>query len=1232
MKRLLAFFIGASILTWPFNSVLAQTQSQNYIHSWTVQVPNILNSSNLTINSTSDTALQTILYFDGLGRPIQTVQKSITPTGADLIKPYKYNNVGLDALNYEPYPASPSTGEYRSDFESEQPDFYSDLFGDSYGLSPTEYEESPLHRVFKQGSPGSDWQLNSNNHPTQYEYLTNSTSDPTLNVTLWQLDGNTCNSNGNYSDKELFVIKTIDENGSITYEFKDKNGQVVLKRELLGVSNDTLVDTYYVYDDFGLLRFVISPEGSAQMVDSFNASCLFAKKYVYCYSFDARKRLIEKQVPGKAIEYYVYNKNDQVILYQDGNMRKMHGDTPADEWLFTKYDALGRVIITGITTQYPGSSREDRQYYADLPYWSNWEYIYRDQQSTCVPENNNYYSNVAYPIIDNLRCKILTLNYYDTYTVWKYDNNSGPILGPIATNPNLTSNLVPVDYTTYFQDSFHVAGKPTVSYTEFNSNLLAAVNYYDIYGSTIQTIAENHLEGFDRTTTSYKGLSANPKKVIDFHHAIPAEEENITQEYNYLYDQAGRQISYDYEFNKNSIINNSHCYVDNSYDVLGRLESKGITEKQTRLQTIDYKYNIRGWLTSINNPSDISEAVDMFGMQLYYNDEEIPVPGSTPQYNGNIAAIRWQSTGALSVVLRSEKAYSYCYDKLNRLINGSFSELINHQWVNNNRFSENIQSYDLNGNINALKRWGLRLPNNDPNTIDDLTYTYYGNQLIAVNDAVRQNNDGDFIDNGFIYTGNDPEFAYDVNGNLISDQNKGLIEINYNYLNQPISLESRDDDSRIEYIYDAAGNKRTQRFYFDATLNKTTDFVNSFVYENHSLSYVLFTEGRIVLNPRLPAYAEYYLKDHLGNVRVAYKLYEDLPAYGINDPHPLGQAWAQSTQVNNYYPFGMNIKNLTINRPYTQPNEYLYNGKMMQDEMGLNWLDYGARMYDPVLGRFHSIDALADNFNFQSPYVYAANNPIYFIDNNGDGAEPFVRLIFYGGARTSSDNSTFNYAAQNINASYGGVAKTYYAQSAQSVIDNINSQGSGSIQSIDFVTHGSQYALYMVQNGETGASGEQSDIPSDQVESNNLYASKTVDLFQNWGGGDESGTINSINYSKFTNDARIELHGCNGAAGTVLVDNMATNLSQNLYGAGKTNAVVVAHGTKANPNINGDKTTVKGQDYRHGTRVVYHNGSVLFSTQAKGHISQKTINGYLDKKIKDKNYNGENEEYTKKRK
>lgn len=179
----------------------------------------------------------------------------------------------------------------------------------------------------------------------------------------WKPDGDQCVYNGMYTTAELHVVKTTTEDRAITYEFKDKEGYIVLKR--VKASENNYADTYYVYDDFNMLRFVISPEGSNLITGSFDYSSEPAGKYVYFYKYDNRKRLIEKKLPGKESEYIVYNQVDMPIMFQNGNMRKMIGSSKANEWQYTKYDALGRIIITGITDAYPDHTREQIQALAD---------------------------------------------------------------------------------------------------------------------------------------------------------------------------------------------------------------------------------------------------------------------------------------------------------------------------------------------------------------------------------------------------------------------------------------------------------------------------------------------------------------------------------------------------------------------------------------------------------------------------------------------------------------------------------------------------------------------------------------------------------------------------------------------------------------------------------------------------------------------------------------------------
>ena len=87
----------------------------------------------------------------------------------------------------------------------------------------------------------------------------------------------------------------------------------------------------------------------------------------------------------------------------------------------------------------------------------------------------------------------------------------------------------------------------------------------------------------------------------------------------------------------------------------------------------------------------------------------------------------------------------------------------------------------------------------------------------------------------------------------------------------------------------------------------------------------------------------------------------------------------------------MNISSLSANSTsILQPNEYKYNGKMFQDELGLNWLDYGARFYDGVICRFHTIDPLSEKFSHQSPFIYANNNPSNLIDYMGLNADGYL--------------------------------------------------------------------------------------------------------------------------------------------------------------------------------------------------------------------------------------------------
>jgi len=224
-----------------------------------------------------------------------------------------------------------------------------------------------------------------------------------------------------------------------------------------------------------------------------------------------------------------------------------------------------------------------------------------------------------------------------------------------------------------------------------------------------------------------------------------------------------------------------------------------------------------------------------------------------------ISATEWQTmqtTGTTIPPTTGRKAYVYCYDELSRLTNANFSEYISNSWQQSLKFNEKIKSYDLNGNIKGIERRGSQ-SNWNIDLIDNLTYHYSGNQLIAVDDEVLQDNGYDFYDNGQFSTN---EYGYDANGNLIRDVNKGIIGLTYNHLNLTKTIEF-SKDNKLDYLYDATGNKLRQDVIMANTLSKRTDFISNFVIINNAPAWINFDEGRVIMDGTNVYFTKTHLKD-----------------------------------------------------------------------------------------------------------------------------------------------------------------------------------------------------------------------------------------------------------------------------------------------------------------------------------------------------------------------------------
>ena len=456
-----------------------------------------------------------------------------------------------------------------------------------------------------------------------------------------------------------------------------------------------------------------------------------------------------------------------------------------------------------------------------------------------------------------------------------------------------------------------------------SSNKIYTAYYYDIKGRVAKTVQSNLLGSYDVTATIYT-FTDKPATVTHTHTA--SGKPTRTEMYTYSYNHADRLLKVEHTLGGTKI-----TLADYAYDNLGRLQSKSLHGSATNKLT--YAYNVRGWLTGISGSK--------FTQNLYYNNGN-----GTAKYNGSISSMTWKAGNESTI-----RGYKFTYDGLSRLMNATYGETAGIN-TNTDRFSENVTAYDKNGNIKTLQRYGQTAASSY-GLIDNLTFTLGGNQLNRVDDAAAASAyGGGFEFKDGVKQAN--EYTYDSNGNLTKDLNKGISNISYNCLNLP-SAVTFSDGSTIVYTYAGDGAKLKTVHKIGGTTT-TTDYCGNVVYENGVQKLLLTEEGYVTLSD---GKYHYYLKDHQGNNRVV-----------INQSGTVEEA-------NHYYPFG----GVFASTGNTQP--YKYNGKELDAKKGLNWYDYGVRMYDAALGRFATVDPSAENYFNTSLYAYCGNNPISRIDPTG---------------------------------------------------------------------------------------------------------------------------------------------------------------------------------------------------------------------------------------------------------
>jgi len=717
--------------------VYAQTATQNYVMSMTAREEI---TGSLFMQRADQTKVQTdVSYIDGLGRSLQEVMREASPGGNDLVKMYTYDAMGRPDKEYLPYETGTVSGELAASPLTGLNAFYTNpptgVVNINYPYSQSSFELSPLGRVLETGSPGDPWKhsLNGGTHGVQYGYRQNSAGEVRkFTVSLNELQ--TIGTTSNYAAGLLWVNEVTDEDGNKTQTFTNKTGQVICKKAAVGTPEETL--TYYVYDIYDRLTYVIPPEAVVKAGSNWSLlnDFTFRRQWLFRYRYDERNRMIEKQVPGAAMVEMVYDKRDRLVFTLDGNRRAIGSSSPnvqfvetgtlevdsyqgksyarapgarivlkkpnfqaskldqfsvlkssnayPSDWIYTKYDALNRPVLTGIKSMI--ATRASLQ--AEIDQASNYDFAEHYVGTTASDVQG--YDNTSYPTASN--GEILTVTYYDNYDF--VDDFMGG-----------TSN----DDYEHSPAQSQAVGLVTGGRTRVigAGAFLNSTTYYDDRYRVIATCTEYIYGDADKVVMTYRNeVSPLVTKTVTTHRK-GSESTTVTE--NVTYDHRDRLLTHTHKINSGPTI----TLATNDYNAIGQLIEKDMSNASNALvQSVDYRYNERGWLTTINGGAGNLGASDQFGMELKYED------APAPNYNGNIGQMLWKTLGGTGQTTGSQD-YQYTYDPLNRLLSANYT--------GSGNFDVSNLTYDKNANLLTLQR----------NTIDHNNNAYLVNQLTRLEDA-----------------------------------------------------------------------------------------------------------------------------------------------------------------------------------------------------------------------------------------------------------------------------------------------------------------------------------------------------------------------------------------------------------------------------------------------------------------------------------------------------------------
>ncbi len=984
-------------------SIYAQSgpdYSRNFIVGTVVRVSGAKDTA--TVNALPvGSAMRTVNYYDGLGFPSQTVSVGAVGGGAhDLVLHKEYDRYMRESKVFLPY-ADLSVGSgqgFRDGAGAATSEFYRD--GSQTGMSPdsapwsvTVYGNSMLDRVLEQGFPGEVWQPSSERTDTSgrtqaYGYGTCSSSGDDV-VRLWTVVSGGISSSGDYLPGRLVRQTLMGENwvsgrdGTVDV-YTDYRGNTVLERRWLSEEGeDKPLDTYYVYDVLGRLRYVLPPLLSEALagVSAASDDDSAMKAYAYVYRYDGLGECIWKRLPGCSPVTMRYDVHRRMVLSQDGNQAL------SGEWSCVWYDGLGRPCVmascpsadygdvsgVGFTASYRGSSGRTFGYVLspELPDGAELRQVM-------------YYDGYDFIDLSPESCRDSLWAYISAFPVHPL-----PPVRPADVLPDKDSTfLTPLPIPSVRVSKYDRYGRGRVTGGVIWSSdpglpAMYSSVYYDDRGLVVQSRSQNHLGGWETEKTWYSFTGQPVKRTLSHSvgaiGTVPADSrpdpavpgKPVVERYAWTYDNMDRPLKITHRLGSGA----ETVLADNRYDNLGRLSSDGRNGAEP-IRTA-YSYNIRSWQTGVSSV--------VFSEELHYTDPSACGASSAPQFNGSISSSVWSLSGGVS------KGYGYSYDGLGRVTGA--------EWLLGCRPASGYgtsYSYDSHGNILSLSRERGSVPDGG----DDLMMAYSGNQLHAMSD-----HGGSMIPDhlaGSIPSGM-TQYAYDANGNMTRDLNSGLTVMSYNRLNLPDELTCVGSDGvrSIRYLYASDGRKLRVSTSGPGGSSSVTDYASNVVYRDGSLERILIPGGYMT-----DGSYRFFMTDHLGSVRaVADSEGNVLHTY---DYYPYGEDIAESASA--VSPSAQECSSGTLSSEPENGSSstagaslqpYRFNGKESQKFAGLPYLDYGARYYHPLSSRWTTMDPMAEKYYSVSPYAFCSGNPVNFVDV--DGGFPLLANLVGGIASAAVD-------------------------------------------------------------------------------------------------------------------------------------------------------------------------------------------------------------------------------------